>query len=410
MNSYTTPDKKHYTVGEQADRLPLYLQEYYQERQLDRIKIDNNEIQGYFEYSFMNEKTYFTSPERSSGGSIDNLNSYATFLVPRIVIKYNYMHINDYRTLMRLIQSKNEFTVECYDIVWDKRVTHKMYVSPTSMPSIHQRYLEVLGVKDFTVELIGTNSDVDKISIVYHSNFPSSYPPSITEGESDVYANQEIIIGTAAKQIKSTSVADHKFSHWEDENGNTYTDGVAYSFPNSITLKAEWVGSTECTLLLNYGIADPEINDSEYSYVTSIPVKYGQKIESIPTVKPPTVKAKDINGVEREYPYVYTDGAWYKTPIKAVNSESVSNGTSYWAQTDSSIYLIYEVTKYNLFLYVDGNLFLTNTIEYNTPMNLPHLVQSGKTFDGWYVDSQYKNKRANGNMPPYDLTLYARFK
>ena len=90
--SYNTPLKRHYTVGEQSDRLPLYLREFYEKRQLDRIKIDGTEIQGYFEYSFFEEKTYIKSPERSSDGSIDNLNSYSSFLTPKLVIKYNYMH------------------------------------------------------------------------------------------------------------------------------------------------------------------------------------------------------------------------------------------------------------------------------------------------------------------------------
>ena len=99
------------TVQEQKARLPQQFQEHYAKTQLDRIEIDGNIIRGYFEYSYLDEKSYFEQPTRSSNGAIENINSYASFLTPRIVIRYNMMHIDDYRKLMTLLQSKNEFTV-----------------------------------------------------------------------------------------------------------------------------------------------------------------------------------------------------------------------------------------------------------------------------------------------------------
>jgi uncharacterized repeat protein (TIGR02543 family) len=44
-------------------------------------------------------------------------------------------------------------------------------------------------------------------------------------------------------------------------------------------------------------------------------------------------------------------------------------------------------------------------------MNLPSFVKSGYTFDGWYSDPSFADgtKVENGNMPPYGLTLYARW-
>ena len=147
----------HRTVEEQANRLPLELQEKYKNTALDRIEIDGCEIQGYFEYSFMEEKSYVTQPVRSQDGTIENLEDYATILTPRLIIKYNMMNIDDYRILMTFLKSKNAFNVTCYDIVADRRVTHEMYFANPQMPVIYQRYLAALGVQDYTIELIGTN-------------------------------------------------------------------------------------------------------------------------------------------------------------------------------------------------------------------------------------------------------------
>jgi uncharacterized repeat protein (TIGR02543 family) len=413
FSNYTTPEKQHYNVDAQSARLPLYLQEFYKKRQLDRLRIDGNEIQGYFEYSQIPEKTYVKPPERSSGGTIDNLNSYATFIVDRIVIKYIYMHISDYRKLMRLIQSKNEFTVEFYDIVWDKRVVRKMYFAPPSMPNIHQRYLEVLGVKDYTIELIGTNTDIDLLSVIYHSNPPTDGYNDTTIAEPDVYSGAEIVMGTSAKEITDLTFGGlYMFDHWSlnpTNDDTVFVNNNAYTINNNLVLYARWRSAKSHTLSFSYGIADPSINEENYTYETSRVVSKGSSIGTLPTVQTPSVTYKD----KKYYPYY--DGYWYKTPIIVDNSVAVKDGDDYWTNMDSTIYLLYKTHLYSLDLYLkdeDKNmLYASNKIPYNTPMNLPSLVKEGCEFSGWYstADFQENTKVNNGNMPPVDLTLYARF-
>lgn len=166
MNFYS-----HRTVEEQKNRLPEAFQENYEKTQLDRIEIDGEEIVGYFEYSFMEEKTYKTQPVRSNDGSIQDLENYQTFLTPRLIIKYNMMEIEDYRKLMKKLKSKNTFVVTCYDIVEDKRVTHEMYFAPPQMPIIYQRYLKAMGIQEHSIELIGTNFK-EYYTITYDFNIP----------------------------------------------------------------------------------------------------------------------------------------------------------------------------------------------------------------------------------------------
>lgn len=149
------------TVEEQANRLPEELREPYRNSQIDRIKIFDGtqeiEVMGYAEYSYLDEKSYKTQPIRSQDGSIVDIDEYATFLTPRLVIRYNMMGIDDYRSLMKMLKRRNGFIVKCYDVVENEIVKNEMYVAPSSMPRIYQQYLIALGIQENTIEMIGTN-------------------------------------------------------------------------------------------------------------------------------------------------------------------------------------------------------------------------------------------------------------
>ena len=142
----------------------------------------------------------------------------------------------------------------------------------------------------------------------------------------------------------------------------------------------------------------------------------------MPIAEAPKVKYKDIydGGKEKEKSDVYSKPQWWKVPQKVTKLDTngnditstliVADNEPYWANKDSTIYLLYEVNKYGLTLYLDGALYQTNYMEYNTPTNLPQLVRLGYTFDGWYYTSDYQSgTKFSGNMPPYSITLYARW-
>lgn len=117
-------------------------------------------IRGFYEYSYVEEKSYAETPTRTSGGNIVSLDSQPTFLTPRLVIKYRYMHIEEYRALRKVLKKRNEFLIKCYDPVEDALVEHKMYEAPPPMPTSHIRRLQYMGVIDYTIEFIGTESEV----------------------------------------------------------------------------------------------------------------------------------------------------------------------------------------------------------------------------------------------------------
>ncbi len=257
-----------YTVDQQALRLPERLQEYYKSTQLDRVQIDGEEFSGFFEYTYLDEKTYFTEPSRAQNGEISNLNTYAVFITAHLKMDYTYMQIEDYRRLMRLLNSKNEFTVTAYDIVNDTRVTRNMYFATPSMPKVHTRYLQAKGILNYSVELIGTNTDMQTYTITYNYNIPSDAVPIFSERTAQQTFTQNIsdnvgrdalykITGTDNKEhsyalnlINGVYTAPNKdpmpnyiFESWNtkaDGTGFGYRAGDAYFFTADQTLYAKW--------------------------------------------------------------------------------------------------------------------------------------------------------------------------
>ena len=407
---------------------------------ISQVKIDGNTFTNYGQYRFVWEKAYPKSPERSADGSMGNLNSYATFLTPHLIMDFSVMSIDDYREIMLLHYSANEFTVECYDPIYNHTIKVKMYFATEEMAKLYtiaqnrllpdgqwEEWVDLIGVTEYSVELIGTNNDLDLVSVRYIVN-----PPQVTEngvtttlvpdfatdgGEEDVYKGEELVIGGNTDIPNETFGGRYKFSGWNvlanptEEQGKVgnFINGYAYSINDNLVLYAQWEATTSHTLTYNYGLSDPAINDSDYTYVTSKTVVKGKSIGALPTAEVPKVKHKNLEGVETEYTPYYNP-KWYKTPIKAIGSVEVTQDTPYWADRDSTIYLLYDTAHFSLTMFVNGKKYSTSNLAYNTPLNLPILVESGKKFDGWYYTPDYKEgTKYSGNMPPYSLNLYARF-
>ena len=230
----------------------------------NRIKviIDGIEIPSYSDYTYVDTKSYFKEPERSAKGVINNLNSYATFLTPKLKFSFNSMPISAYRTLMKLIKERNEFIVQVYDPVEDEVVVRKMYFSPKDYPQIYTHGYEALRINNEEFELIGTNADLNLYSLVYDSNVTSTSGGStsnITTGLTFFYG-QEITIGDydADVGIDPTTFenAGFTFDKWNTErdgSGVTYLTGQSgLQFTTNVTLYAIWKSNTKYTVSFNY--------------------------------------------------------------------------------------------------------------------------------------------------------------
>jgi hypothetical protein len=207
----------HRTVEEQANRLPDELREAYRNSQIDRITIfDGTEellITGYAAYSYLEEKSYKTQPVRGADGSISEIEEYATFLTPRLIIKYNMMGIDDYRSLMKMLKRRNGFIIKCYDVEEDKIVRNEMYVATPSMPIIFQQYLTALGIQEYAIEMIGTNCAI----------IPTGDEPSTEEIEFSFreyeYVVLKVNLGYTWEDFVNSEVNTQGFSVVETNDG-----------------------------------------------------------------------------------------------------------------------------------------------------------------------------------------------
>ena len=222
----------HRTVEEQAASLPYELREAYKNSQIDRIRMfDGNktiELTGYAEYSYLEEKSYKTQPVRTQDGAIEEIEEYATFPTPRLIVKYNMMGIDDYRSFMKMIKGRNGFAVQCYDPVEDKIVTNEMYVATPSMPIIYQQYLAALGIKEYNIEMIGTNSQ-SKISFsVTGKNNRGTYDAGLGDTWRDVSQKWDLNFKIQGERVKY--ILDSEYAYVKMLTGGTYKYVSSYDF------------------------------------------------------------------------------------------------------------------------------------------------------------------------------------
>lgn len=289
-----------------------------------RLEINGVPIPKLSDYSYFDAKSFFTEPVRSALGVINDLNGYATFLTPRLKFSFKLMPIETYRTLMKLIKEYNEFIVTAYDIVEDKYVTRKMYFYPKDFPQIFQHSLEVLAVLDEGFELVGTNDDVDELSIVYNSNSE----PVTTSGLTFLYGN-EVRIGDydnadgAGVDPTAFTRDGYVLKGWNtkpDGTGFAYATGAVIMPTVSMVLYAQWVPTTTFVLTFDYQGATSG-ND-----VVSKEVSSGALVGDLPT------PAKD--GLTFVGWYTLSNGAGTKITSSTIFDYN-RNMTlyAYWAQS-----------------------------------------------------------------------------
>ena len=255
-----------------------------------KVVINGQPIPYLSDYSFVDAKSFFKEPVRSASGVINNLNSYATFLTPRLKFSFKLMPIETYRTLMKLIKDYNEFIVTVYDIVEDKYVTHKMYFHPKEFPAIYQHSLETLGILDESFELVGTNASLEELSVVYNSNPPIESETTLTTGATINY-NDEFIVGTYDNLEGVTNPNYFYYPGYTLQKWNTKADGTGISYfdgniidniSSSMVLYAIWRANELFTLSFDYQNATSgnseltrEISQNSQIGALPIPVKNG---------------------------------------------------------------------------------------------------------------------------------------
>ena len=397
-------------------------------RHIDKVTINGNVFTDYSAFSFLWEKSYVKSPERSGAGTIGNLNSYATFLTPHLKIDFGLMSIDSYRKIMQLIYSSNEFLVTCYDVVNNKDTTNKMYFSTEEMPKLwtivdalngDENAIMLLGVQDYTVEMIGTNNEVDKITVNYYLNSPTGIGQTTPIYSEDVAIGGEIVLGldtniSSYEQELSGYLFEESWSlgspdgtKYNHKDGFPILNAFVDENSNSINFYANWRTSNTYTLTYAYGLGTPKIDQETMQTISSKRVIYNMSIGVLPS-SDTLPKVEYGEGEEKKTYYPYTWLGWYKTSIKTKNSEKINDNDLFWIKADTTIYQLYKVSKHLVTYIVDGKIFSQTIVEYGTQIPMPILEKENKTFKGWRFD--YNNNVVTSlTMPPFDAKLTAIF-
>ena len=399
-----------------------------------RLWIDGNEIGGYLTYTALDAKSYLEEPQRSLTGVIENLNAYPTFLTPQVTIEFKYMKIETYRLIIKIIQSRNEHIVKYYDIVNDKMVTKKMYFKPEELPTIFQRRLEILAVTDYKIELVGTNSELNLLNVLYHFNSPEEGITGQDVGDPEEYVSgDEFIAGNGADDIKNNTAvsnAGYVFAGWNtapNGGGNPYTDGYAYIINDSQTdnnvlhLYAQWENSNEYTLSYNYGLGETYKN-TDGSSLNSKKVGQNDPYGTLPTTQAQSITYNGETYVGNDSPYY--DPQWYMNPVVTPTSTVITADTPYTVQGNSTIYQLFKTKTYKIHFDMNAGGATTNpshyndiSAEYGAMIYKPQdPTREGYTFEGWYRNSTPDDDDLSFSfttMPPsktnMTTTLYAKW-
>lgn len=397
--------------------------ELYRAHGIEKVIIDGNEFTDYGAFSFLWEKSYVKSPVRSGSGTISNLNSYATFLTPHLKIDFSLMSIDTYRELMQLVYSRNEFTVTCYDVVFNEITTNKMYFSTEEMPKLwtmvealngNENAVELLGVQDYTVEMVGTNESIDIIEVLYYDNNGNL----IADATQSLEKGTEVIIN-----YEFVPFGNYRFDgEWKTKQGSVIRNGDVLRLTNNLELYAQVVPTEEFTLSFSYGNGNVLYSQTT-GEVNNIKITKGKTIsqaisnanitldDGTKFVFPTNGTGSNSVKIEDVIYTPYEFKGWYWT-TEPNDSTKVTPNTIFDYNVNRTLYQIYEAQKYIVnFISNDNSIsFDTISVSYGQSVSLPIPRKAGYTFGGWFTTSDFKQgTQFGGTMPPYSITLYGKW-
>lgn len=413
----------------------------YGSKDISKLIIDGEEFKGYKTFSSFWEKTYKDEPTRSIAGVIDNLNSYPTFNTFHIVINYAMMSIDDYRRLYRLMLSKNEFVVTAYDSVKNMPYTCKMYFAPDQMPKLYamarrlngNTFVEVLGVQDYTIELIGTNADIEKIDIIFEDEYGNTIhtKQAMPNEEIEIYYNYQ-----------PSNEGVEWYGDWivNYMDGEIITNGEAI-VPSEyviieggrkhMTLTPKVEGTKEYKLTLDFGIGIvPQATNSDV-FPSTINISYGDPIAgtilnkniyiigentsifsivkfgpfSYTNIRTPNVT---YNGKEYSGERAYTFDGWH---LVKDASARISASTTYDYKFNRTIYAQFKKRTYTVSFEFneDGVQFAPlEKVPYDSDVVVPFMRKNGKKLVWYWFEGDTKVE-FNGKMPPFALSLHYKW-
>jgi hypothetical protein len=196
-----------------------------------------------------------------------DLSSNAWFITPHLRIDFSLISYDDFKRLRQQQLSKLTFMLTCYDTDFGRTIKEEVYFHPDTLPNFQfmarklngEKWTEILGAKDYTIELVGTNRTALKKSITYNINPPSdagwSGASSITKqfktnSTVGIGSNAFVVVGKdksgndVYERVGNLTFGDkYTLAYWAEKSngsGKTYMDGDEYMLTADTTIYAIW--------------------------------------------------------------------------------------------------------------------------------------------------------------------------
>lgn len=205
---------------------------------LDKIYINGVEFKGIARDSALGWEDFVWAedPTRSNAFAFENMDDIDVGLVARCEVNFKYFNINDFIKFREAIKQRY-FQVKFFNVDTCQWMQREMYCSKSERKKLHYFNPRLLGVLDFSVQLVATNRDVmnrGPVTISYNSNGGSG---SISS-EQIVWAEQY-----TTNDGSNFSKPGQSLSSWNtkpDGSGWTYLPTQSFTAFKDLTLYAIW--------------------------------------------------------------------------------------------------------------------------------------------------------------------------
>lgn len=139
---------------------------------LDEFRLDGVSFKGigHEMLKTQNQLNYVVSPGRQTDGSMKNINSYDTFILPKVEIGFGMIDYDTFKRLRKFLLAKRTFQVEYYDKDFNRIVKHEMYAEPDELTAFFNLGYSILGSRDFKVSFIATLNETETFTAFFSSN------------------------------------------------------------------------------------------------------------------------------------------------------------------------------------------------------------------------------------------------
>ena len=195
-----------------------------------------------------NQLTYNSSPSRQTDGSMENINDYDSFILPKVELGFKFIDYETYQKLRRFLLAKRTFDVTYYDKDFNEFVKHEMYAEPDDLTNFFNLGEQIIGSEDFIVRFIATLNNRQICNIT----FLNAKVEKTEEGE---YYITDLIrptkwgtsIKTPSKPIiinaKEGTIETKTNGYWVATTNTSFYENIKYKPNDSLN------GITDCTFM-----------------------------------------------------------------------------------------------------------------------------------------------------------------